>query len=139
MEKYFEVIDHTADIGIIAYGNSLADLMSAAAEGMTGLMTDVSCIGSGLERKIELKEADQEALLVKWLNELLYEFEVDRLLFSDFDVRTREGNSLTALCRGEKYDPARHHITREIKAATYHNLKVVKEKDGYSARIIFDI
>lgn len=139
MEKCFEVIDHTADIGIMAYGKTLADMMSAAAEGMTGLMTDISRVGNRLHKKIELQEADGETLLVAWLNELLYQFEVERLLFSSFDVKVQEGNRLTADCRGEKFDPARHRIKREIKAATYHNLKIMKERNGYTARIIFDI
>lgn len=139
MEIHFEVVDHTADIGIVVYGASLEALIAAAAEGMTGLMTDISLISNRLEKRIELQEADGEALLVAMLNELLYQFEVERLLFSSFDVKIKEGNRLTADCRGEKFDPGRHQIKREIKAATYHNLKIIKEKDGYSARIIFDI
>ena len=139
MEKLFEVTDHTADIGIIAYGNSVGELMANAATGMVSLMTDSLHIDHHTSKTIELQEADSVALLVKWLNELLYEFEVDRLLFSRFDVVMHGDASLTAICRGEKYDPARHRIIREIKAATYHNLNIEKGKDGYSASIIFDI
>jgi SHS2 domain-containing protein len=90
-------------------------------------------------KTIELQESDTVALLVKWLNELLYEFEVGRLLFSGFTVVMQGDTRLTAECSGEKYDPARHRIHREVKAATYHNLNIVKGKDGFSATIIFDI
>jgi len=139
MKKQFEVTDHTADIGITAYGGSLDELMSNAALGMVSLMTDSSSIGNSIVKTIELQESDAVALLVKWLNELLYEFEVGHLLFGGFDVVMHGNTALTAQCSGEKYDPARRHIRREVKAATYHDLSIVKEKDGYRASIIFDI
>jgi SHS2 domain-containing protein len=90
-------------------------------------------------KTIELQESDTVALLVKWLNELLYEFEVNGLFFSGFTVVMQGDTRLTAECKGEKYDPARHRIKREVKAATYHNLNIVKGEDGFSATVIFDI
>jgi len=139
MKKRFEVTDHTADIGIIAYGGSLAELMVNSAAGMVSLMMDTASIEESINKTVELSEPDTVTLLVKWLNELLYMFDADRMIFGSFDIVMHGDTRLTAVCGGEKYTPARHRITREIKAATYHNLDIVKEKDGYSARIIFDI
>ena len=139
MAGCFEVIDHPSDIGIVTYGGCLGELMAAAAEGMVSLIIDISCLGNSIVKRIELEDVDEETLLVKWLNELLYIFEVERLLFSSFDVTIKEENKLVAECRGDKFDPSKHHINREIKAATYHNLNIIKESGGYSARIIFDI
>lgn len=139
MEKQFEVTDHTADIGITAYGASQDELMANAARGMMSLMTDCSSIGGGTSKKVELHGSDEVALLVDWLNELLYIFDVERLLFGNFIIDVSGGNKLVATCTGEKYDPAKHRLKREIKAATYHNLYIVREKGIYSASIIFDI
>jgi SHS2 domain-containing protein len=139
MAGRFEVISHTADIGIVVYGSCLDELMTSAAEGMIDLITDRSRIGSSIVKRIELEAGDGEILLVKWLNELLFLFEVERLLFTSFDITIVGGNRMMAKCCGEEFDPTRHHIKREIKAATYHNLNIVKESGGYSARIIFDI
>jgi SHS2 domain-containing protein len=138
-KKRFEVTDHTADIGITAYGGSLDELMANAAAGMVSLVVDPSTVGDDVIKTIELQDSDSVALLVKWLNELLYEFEVGHVLFSAFNVFVGPQNRLTAICSGENYDPARHRITREVKAATYHNLNIEKGKDGYRASIIFDI
>jgi SHS2 domain-containing protein len=139
MKKQFEVTDHTADIGITAYGCSLDELMANAALGMISLMVDCSSIGKSVKKTIEVQEADSVALLVKWLNELLYEFEVNHLLFNGFSIVIDADHRLKATCSGEKYNQAKHHITREIKAATYHNLGIVRGNYGYSASIIFDI
>lgn len=139
MERKFDVTDHTADIGIAAYGESMAELMANAAYGMVSLMTDSGNIHRKLSKTIELQEVDGVALLVKWLNELLYVFEVEGLLFSSFNIVMHGETSMTAICLGENYDPARHHVEREIKAATYHSLEIAKEMGGYSTRIIFDI
>jgi SHS2 domain-containing protein len=139
MKKQFEVTDHTADIGITAYGGSLDELMANAAMGMVSLMADSFGIGKGIVKTIELEESDTVALLVKWLNELLYEFEVNHLLFSGFNVVMHGDTRLTAECSGEKYEPVKHRIKREVKAATYHALSIEKGTGGYSASIIFDI
>ena len=139
MVRRFEIINHKADIGLAVYGRSLGELMANAAEGMFSLMTDISRIGNSTVRRIELRNDDEETLLVEWLNELLLVFEVERLLFSSFDVTVEVGNRLLADCRGEKFNPTKHSVNREIKAATYHNLNIVRGADGYSVKIIFDI
>jgi SHS2 domain-containing protein len=139
MQKKFEIIDHTADIGITAYGSDLGELMSNAAGGMVSLIMDPRKIEKKLSRTIELQAADGAALLVRWLNELIYELEVERLIFAEFSLVTEGATKLKAVCWGERIDRERHKLKREIKAATYHNLHILKEKDVYSASVIFDI
>jgi SHS2 domain-containing protein len=139
MDRQFEVTDHTADIGITAYGEDLAELMANAACGMLSLIAEPETVNCKLIRNIELEEVDAIALLVEWLNALLYELDVSRLLFKEFDIVVSGETKLSATCRGEKLDMARHRLKREVKAATYHNLSIIKEKGIYSAGIIFDI
>jgi len=139
MDLRFKVTDHTADIGITAYGEDLAGLMANAARGMLSLIIDPQTVHSTLTKKIELEEKDRVTLLVVWLNTLLYELDVNRLLFREFDVVVSGPAKLSAACRGEKLDLAKHRLIREVKAATYHNLSISEEKGIYSASIIFDI
>jgi len=139
MRRRFEVTDHTADIGITAYGQDLAELMANAACGMLTLIADPQTVNSTLTAKIELEERDDVTLLVVWLNTLLYELDVNRLLFREFDIVMSGPTKLSAVCRGEKLDTAKHRLVREVKAATYHNLNISEENGIYSASIIFDI
>ena len=139
MKKQFEIIDHTADIGIIAYGSDLAALLKNAAVGMLSLITDLSKVENRLCKEIVLQEQDSVTLLVQWLNGLLYQLEAEHLIFNDFALVVQDGERLAATCYGEKLDHQRHVIEREIKAATYHNLNIMKEDNIYSATIIFDI
>ncbi len=139
MDKQFEVIEHTADIGIIAYGREPGELMANAARGMTSLMIDPLTVQPALSNKIELQEQDDVTLLVEWLNEIIYALDAEGLIFREFAVAISAGLKLSAVCYGEKLDAARHKLKREIKAATYHNLNIVKLNNVYSAKIIFDI
>lgn len=139
MDRSFEVFDHTADIGIVAYGSDIKELFANAALGLFSLMVDMGSLKEDVERDVELSAVDSEALLVEWLNELIYIFDVERLAFKRFEIDELSDNSIKAKCFGEKIDPQRHRVMREIKAATYHMLQISKQNGYYSARIIFDI
>ena len=90
------------------------------------------------ECRIEITGSDQEYLLFDWLNELLYRFEAEGRLFSQFDVTiTNEGLQATAF--GEPVDRNRHRLSHEVKAITYHHLKVEQTADGWLAEVIVDI
>jgi len=138
MGRSYEVIDHTADIGIVAYGRDLRALFSNAAAGMLSLMIKTDATGHGVKRTISLKAEDNETLLIEWLNELLYIIYTERQVLYKFDIVVDKGR-LTAKCAGQRLEPESHRFIREIKAATYHDLEIVNQGGEYSARIIFDI
>ena len=138
MEKGFDILDHTADIGIIAYGVDLKQTFANAATGLFSLITDLDKVVEVTYRDIELTAPDMESLLVDWLNELVYIFDVENMLFKRFDVSQLDQNWLKARVYGEKVDAARHEIKLGVKAATYHMLQIVSN-NGYQARVIFDI
>jgi SHS2 domain-containing protein len=138
MERRYEVIDHTADIGIAAYGKDLSDLFSNAAAGMLSLIIKTDIRRNDVARTISLEATDNETLLVEWLNELLYIIYTEKLVLCNFDIVIDKGQ-LTARCAGQRLEPGSHRFIREIKAATYHNLEIVNQGGEYSARIIFDI
>jgi len=134
----FEVIEHTADIGIIARGDDLPALFSHASSGMLSLLIDVDMLRQDVVREIKLEAGDRETLLVQWLNELLYIIYTEGLVLSKFDILI-DANRLVARCAGQYVDLKSHMFKREIKAATYHNLEITERDGEYSARIIFDI
>ena len=139
MGKAFEIIDHTADVGIIAYGADIKQLFSNAALALFSLITDIGSIEQKLQRNLEINSEDRDSLLVGWLNELIYLFDAEQVLFNRFDIESLSNNRLKAICYGEKIDQLRHRMKRGVKAATYHMLKVDEDNNGYKAQVIFDI
>ena len=132
-------MDHTADIGIAAYGADIKELFINAATGLFSLMVDLNTVKEDTEREVKLTAEDEETLLVEWLNELIYIFDVEHLLFKRFQIDGLNGNQVKARCFGEKVDQSRHRLERAIKAATYHMLRITKSDIGYEVTVIFDI
>lgn len=139
MGKAFKIIDHTADVGIIAYGTDMRQLFSNAALALFSLIIDIESIEEKLQRDLKINSEDRDNLLVEWLNELIYLFDAEHILFNRFEIESLSHNQLKASCYGERFDPLRHKIKTGVKAATYHLLKVDKDNSGYKAQIIFDI
>jgi len=132
----YEELDHTADVGIRAHGASLDELFAAAAAGMFSLVADLRKVRAVGEVEVRVKADDLEALMVRWLSELLFLHETQRLLLKQFDVRIA-GMSLEARARGEAIDKKRHELKLNIKAVTYHRLRI--DRKAGLAEVIFDI
>lgn len=137
--KRFEVMEHTADTGIIAYGRDMPEAFANAAYGMFSLMADLRQVREETSRYVEAEASDTESLVVSWLNELLYTFDVERIIFRRFDILDFTGTRLRADAYGEKADASRHRLKGGVKAATYHMLKVTERRDGCSIQVIFDV
>jgi SHS2 domain-containing protein len=135
--KHFELIEHTADIGLKAYGKSLPEAFANAAYGMFSIIADLKAVKEAASRRVEVNEKDAESLLFEWLNRLLYYFDVDGLIFKRFDIMEFGEGHLAADCYGEKYDASRHRLKLGVKSATYHMLEVDKEKN--QVQVIFDV
>ncbi len=138
MEKEFEIIDHTADVGIRAYGTDMKEAFANAAKALFSLITELDNVAEVTHRDIELTAPDQESLLVKWLNELIYLFDVENMLFKRFDISQLSQTHLKARSYGRKVDIAKHELKMGVKAATYHMLKV-EQDNGYKVQVLFDI
>ncbi len=135
----FETFDHTADIGIVAHGASLAEAFANAAKAMFSLMVDLDKVESREERRVEVEADDLEGLLVAWLAELLYLSEVDNLVFSRFEVQEISDTRIVGRAFGEPLDLERHNPQLMIKAVTRHMLQVAPENGGFQVRAILDI
>ncbi len=137
--KRFEVLDHTADIGLIIHGEDLKALFENAGEGFFHLITDLRKVRRRIEREIEIGGESLERLMVDWLSELLYLHEVENLLFKGFKVESVGEDGLRAMAKGELFQEGVHVIKTEVKAVTYHQIEVRKENGRWRAQIIFDL
>lgn len=137
--KRFKVLDHTADIGLIVYGEDLKALFENAGEAFFHLVTDLRKVRSRTERRIEIRGEILERLMVDWLTELLYLHDVENLLFKKFKVESIGEAGLKAMVKGEPFQEGVHVIKTEVKAVTYHRIEVRKENGGWRAQIIFDL
>ncbi|HSL23825.1 MAG TPA: archease [Vicinamibacterales bacterium] len=137
----FEFIEHTADIAARLRAPTAAGLFEAAAAALTEALTDRAAIRPAQERVVELSAPELELLLVDWLAELLFVFEIDGLLVADARVTIDGGgpHRLRATVRGEPRDALRHPLKLLIKGVTYHGLRVTRTEEGYEATVIFDI
>ncbi len=138
MEKDFEIIDHTADVGVIAYGADINQAFANAARALFSLITELDSVEEVVYRDIELTASDEESLLVQWLNELIYLFDVENIIFKKFDIIKLDNTRLKARSYGEKVDSSKHKLKTGVKAATYHMLKVDRG-DGCKVQVLFDI
>ena len=134
----FEIIDHTADVGIIAHGADIKAAFANAALALFNLIAELDDVEEAISRDLEVTAEDQESLLVEWLNELIYLFDVEHIIFKRFEIAQLTQTQLKAKGYGEIMDPSRHKLKTEVKAATYHMLKIEQEH-GYKAQVLFDI
>jgi SHS2 domain-containing protein len=141
--KQYEYLEHTADIKFQAYGKTLEEVFENAALAMFNVIINTEKVSGETAREIFLKSPDLESLLVDWLSELLYIFEVDEIVFRKFrveEIKEEEGEySITGQALGEKYYPKSHPFETEIKAVTYNQLEIGKTADGWKAQIVVDI
>ena len=135
----YEIIDHTADLGIVVKGGSIKELFVNAANAMTDLMVKADISGKGAKRKLIVEGEDLPDLMVRWLSEILYLFNGEQILVSAIEISSISPTRLQSKLSVTSLNKGRHEILREIKAVTYHQIAVEKTPDGWEARVIFDI
>jgi SHS2 domain-containing protein len=139
VKKDFEFIDHTADIGITAYGADMKQIFANAARGLFSIITNLDNVASTKKLDIQVIAPDREALLLQWLNELIYLFETRKMLFSRFEITVITDTELKAKAFGEKINLKKHELKTQVKATTYHMLKIEQNELGWTAQVIFDV
>jgi SHS2 domain-containing protein len=139
--KPYTFKDHTADIIAHATGESLEEAFAAAAQAMFDVITGGADIGTGLDRTLEVEAIDLEGLLVGFLSDLIVLHETRNEVYREFVVKFSGTNQLSALCRGEKFDPERHGEGTPVKGVSYHLMEIVEgSRDELSSvQVLFDI
>lgn len=136
--RRFEQFDHTADVGIQAFGASPAELFENAALGMFSLIADLKTVQEDRRQDVAVESGSMEALLVEWLRELLFLHEVNDLIFTCFSVKEISATHLRATVRSGPLVRGETETLRQIKAVTYHGLTIEEDTDGWRAKVIFD-
>jgi SHS2 domain-containing protein len=137
--KRFEILNHTADIGIIVHGANLKTLFENAGEAFFHLITDLRKVRRRIERRVNLEGESLDRLMVDWLSELLYLHDVENLLFKGFNVDAAGEDGLRATVKGEPFQEGIHVIKTEVKAVTYHQIEVRREDGRWRAQVILDL
>ncbi len=135
----FESFGTTADVGIMAWGETLEDLFANIARGMFSLMVEPGTARPAEVLSVEARGGDLPSLLVAWLNELLYRCETEEWAPSDVRMVTVEGGRASGELTGEPAEAGRHRFKGVVKAATYHLLECQKDGDRWRARVVFDV
>jgi protein archease len=135
----YETFDHTADLGLRIRAADLNTLFAEAGRALfSTLVENPDAILPNQRLDVTIAGSDREYLLFDWLKELLYRFEVEHLLLTRFSV-TIGADGLQGSAWGEPFDPQRHELAHEVKAVTYHGLRVEETPDGWLAEVIVDI
>lgn len=135
----YETFDHTADLGLRIRAGTLDALFAEAGRALFSvLVEEPEVIKDRVQHEIRINGEEREFLFFDWLNELLYRFETEKWLLKRFEVHLVQGG-LSAVVGGEVYDPDRHVLAHEVKAITYHGLRIEKTEDGWLAEVIVDI
>jgi SHS2 domain-containing protein len=135
----FETFEHTADLGLRVRAACLDTLLNEAAQALFAtVVEDPSTIQPRQRLEVALPTDDRDYMLFDWLRTLLYHFDSEHLLFGRFEVHV-DDIGLKGTAWGEAFDPTRHALAHEVKAITYHGLRVEKTDDGWLAEVIVDI
>ena len=135
----YELIDHTADIGIRVTGKTVNDLFETAAHAMFEQITDTSKLSGANTKDSHVKGIDRPDLLINWLREVLWCWTIDNCLVSQVVINDMNNDHLTAKLFYDDFDPQTHELLKDIKAVTYHGISVEQANNGWMATIIFDV
>jgi SHS2 domain-containing protein len=135
----YRIFDHTADLGVEITGASQEEVYTGAAGALFDLLTDLPSVRESEERTLAVEGEGPDDLLVNFLRELLYSWNGEGFLMKRCKVLEAAPGRLKVLLQGETYDPARHRIRMEIKAATYHQASIRQTATGWVGRVVFDV
>lgn len=138
-EHRFGYLDHTADKGVFAFGETLEEAFESIAYGMFSLMAELPRYEATDRREVEVAGLDDVALLHAWLRELLFIFEVDRVLPVGFHLAKIAGGKLKAILDVRPFGPEIEWLGSAVKAVTYHGMEVERTDAGYRVQAIVDV
>ncbi len=139
MDRGFEILDISGDVGLRIRAADLEELFEYGAIGLYSLITPLNGVKAVETAEIEVEGEGLEGLFVGWLNELIFRFDTYGFIGREVEVESVSDRMVAARVGGEEFDPERHERGLLLKAATYHDLKIEKDDGGWTAVVIFDI
>jgi SHS2 domain-containing protein len=139
MEQGYRILEHPSDVGVEAFGLSLGEAFEYAALGLTSIIVEPASVHPTEQRFVSIKGTDPENLLVRWLSEILYLYDGEDFLLSDVNISRLSDGELDATLAGEQLTEGKHKLKMDVKAITYHELKVDETPEGVLLRVFLDI
>ena len=142
-DEGYRFLEHTTDALVEAWGPTLERAFASAAKGLFETMINTKKVDLKTDEQVSSSGHDELELLYNWLEELLLRFEIRTMVYSQFEIepisRFYDTLKLRAIARGERYDGAKHEAKTEIKAVTYHLMKVERDPDQVRVRFLLDL
>ena len=135
----FELLEHTSDIGVLARGATREETLIEASRGLVSILVDPAPFRPLEERYFKAPGADEASQIVNWLNEVLFFFDTESLVFAEFEIDSWTPTEITGRARGERFDIERHEFRTSVKAATYHQFESHPIDNGWELRIYVDV
>ena len=138
----FRYIEHVSDAIVEAYGRTLSEVFANSARALINIVCDLSRIDLNKKFIIETEGFDQISLLYNWLEKVLLTLLVDNIALANFDItieRSRDKYNLFGTCRGEAFSEQKHHYKVEVKAITYHEMKISRRNDMFIVQFLVDL
>lgn len=137
-QKKYRIMNRSSDLVIKVFGKSQTELFANSGFALFDLMTDVANVQVSERLPLEVEGVDRDDLMVNWMRELLYLYQVSGYLLKAFQVLEVKDTYVRGEVSGEKFDPDRHEIQREIRAVAYHQSRMEKTGDQWMAQVIFE-
>ena len=139
MAKVYRSIDHTGDLGVEVFAEGMAELIRLASLALSDTLVEADRIELRLRREWSLEAESEEGLLVAQLQEILFRMDAEGMVFGKYEIELTSPGRLRCRAAGEPLDRQRHGFKTEIKAVTYHGLRIEEKAGKKTARIIFDV
>ncbi|MBI4471879.1 MAG: archease [Acidobacteria bacterium] len=135
----FELLEHTSDIGVLARGDSRESALIAASQGLVSILVDPAPFRPLEERYFKATGRDEAAQIVNWLNEILFYFDTESMVFVEFAIDSWTESELLGHARGERFNIDRHEFRTGVKAVTYHQFESQQTPAGWEIRVYVDV
>ena len=139
MTEQFEILEHPADIGFRARGETLAELFANSALAMLSIAGELDNVRPAQTFPLTASGMDAESLLVNWLSEVLWWSDAKHIAFGQFRIHEINDTNVSAVGLGEPRDPSRHRAKLIVKAVTYHQLTLTRTPEGWRAEVFLDV
>ncbi len=139
MAAEFELLEHPSDIGVRARGTTREETLVAVSKGLVSILVDPANLRPAEERFFKATGSDETTLIINWLNEILFFFDTERMVFVEFLIDSWTEDEIIGHARGERLDIQRHEFRTAVKAATYHQFESRQTLDGWEIQVFVDV
>jgi SHS2 domain-containing protein len=138
-QKKYRTFNRLSDLAVKIFGNSQAELFANSGFALFDLMTQIENVEVKEHMTLEVEGADRDDLMVNWMRELLYLYQGSGYLLKEFVVQEVKDTCIRGEVSGEKFDPDRHEIQREIRAVVSHQSRMEKTGNQWTAQVVLEL